>query len=234
MPPQDLQALIASGGDLQVHLFQNRLEIVNPGGLVGGLTVDTLGTRSIPRNPLLFGMMQRMDLVEKFGSGFKRIREHCDKQNCQHQEIQADKDWFRVIFRRKNAVSVGASPLGNGLDKAHDEAHDQAYDEAYDEAPVGEQVTGQVEEEAPVEAPVEISATETSIITALAVESLGRSALLARLGYSQRTGNFKKAIRNLLDNRWIELTIPDKPNSRLQKYRLTTKGTALLEKVKHG
>ena len=60
-------------GDLQVHILQDRVEIINPGGLVGGMTMEKLGTTSLPRNPLLFGMMHRMGLVEKIGSGLKRI-----------------------------------------------------------------------------------------------------------------------------------------------------------------
>jgi hypothetical protein len=58
-------------GDLQVHIFQDRVEIINPGGLVGGMTIEKLGTVSLPRNPLLFGMMHRMGLVDQksIGSG---------------------------------------------------------------------------------------------------------------------------------------------------------------------
>ena len=33
----------------------------------------------------------------------------------------------------------------------------------------------------------------------------------------------------LLEHGWLALTIPDKPNSRLQRYRLTPEGRALLE-----
>jgi predicted transcriptional regulator len=42
--------------------------------------------------------------------------------------------------------------------------------------------------------------------------------------------NFEKLyLRPALDAELIEMTIPDKPNSRLQKYRLTEKGKQLLK-----
>jgi ATP-dependent DNA helicase RecG len=55
-------------------------------------------------------------------------------------------------------------------------------------------------------------------------EALGSNQLLIRLGYSQKTGNYKVAMDKLATLNLIERTIPEKPNSRLQKYRLTTQG----------
>lgn len=96
-------------GDLQVHIFQDRIEIVNPGGLVGGMTLEKLGNTSLPRNPLLFGMMHRMGLVEKIGSGITRMADMCRDRKTPAPEIQADPDWFRIVFRRPTDESLDVS-----------------------------------------------------------------------------------------------------------------------------
>jgi len=59
---------------VQIHISLDRVEIINPGGLVPGLKMKDLGRVSRPRNVLLFSLLERMDLVEKVGSGIKRIR----------------------------------------------------------------------------------------------------------------------------------------------------------------
>lgn len=38
----------------------------------------------------------------------------------------------------------------------------------------------------------------------------------------------------MLDARWLERTIPDKPTSRQQKYRLTEAGKELLKNLENG
>ncbi len=79
--------------------------------------------------------------------------------------------------------------------------------------------------EGPVEGPVALFATDRAILAALRAGEHSRSELLKTLGRARRSGNFRKAIDKLLREQLIERTLPAKPNSRLQKYRLTGQGT---------
>ncbi|SFM58406.1 Fic family protein [Nitrosomonas nitrosa] len=53
---------------------------------------------------------------------------------------------------------------------------------------------------------------------------MGREALQAVLSLSDRKSFRERYLKPALADRLIEMTIPDKPNSRLQKYRLTDEG----------
>jgi len=56
-----------------------------------------------------------------------------------------------------------------------------------------------------------------------------RIELFEFLGLENQTLNFKTNIKPLIDCGLIEMTLPDKPKSRYQKYRLTEKGKKLLK-----
>jgi len=86
--------------------------------------------------------------------------------------------------------------------------------------------------EAQVEAQVELQKRQFDVLLACSDGETTGKALLAVAGYSSRTGNFKKGLQRLIDSHFLELTIPDKPNSRLQKYRLTAAGRRLLSSLK--
>ena len=55
-----------------------------------------------------------------------------------------------------------------------------------------------------------------------------RHEILSFLGLDNQTKNFTIHIKPLIDHGIIEMEKPDKPNSRLQKYRLTEKEKKLL------
>ena len=56
--------------------------------------------------------------------------------------------------------------------------------------------------------------------------------MLSYMNYSDRTKFRKKYIYPLLDAEIIQMTTPNKPNSRNQKHQLTAKGLELTEHLK--
>lgn len=63
------------GGRITIEVFEDRIEVTNPGGLVSAIQPSDFGFKSHSRNPLIFGLFERIDMVEQVGSGISRIRE---------------------------------------------------------------------------------------------------------------------------------------------------------------
>lgn len=75
------------------------------------------------------------------------------------------------------------------------------------------------------------SALAANVMLLLQTEPLSKSELARRLGHHSISGELNKQVKALLNRSYIEMTIPDKPSSRLQKYRLTELGRHVLTNV---
>ena len=71
---------------------------------------------------------------------------------------------------------------------------------------------------------VDLSGVQLAALKALENKNLSRKEIFAAIGMNGDSRAFKRHIEPLLAEGFVEMTIPDKPNSRLQKYRLTDKG----------
>lgn len=61
---------------IRISVYEEGVEVVSPGGLVPGMTEEAYleGRYSLLRNPVLAESMFRSGLIEKFGTGVRRIR----------------------------------------------------------------------------------------------------------------------------------------------------------------
>ena len=61
---------------------------------------------------------------------------------------------------------------------------------------------------------------------------MAKAELSRSLGQKGVSGQLNTVVRRLIANRMIEYTLPDKPGSRLQQYRLTPKGRSAVAALK--
>lgn len=91
------------GANVQIDIFDNKLTITNIGGLISPLTKEKLGKIAVRRNPLIAELFHRIHLVEKMGTGIRRIKEECKKHGNIKFSIETN-GYFIVTFRLKKFV----------------------------------------------------------------------------------------------------------------------------------
>jgi len=87
------------GGTIIVEVFNDRVEITNPGGLVSAISENEFGRKSHSRNPLVFGLFYRMGLVEQIGSGISRMKDLMRQAGLPEPEYNT-KGLFTLIVRK--------------------------------------------------------------------------------------------------------------------------------------
>lgn len=87
------------GARTTVEIFDDRIEITNPGGLVNSIPKSDFGKRSLSRNSLIFGLFLRLNMVEQIGSGINRMKKAMQDANLEEPSFNLD-GIFSVTFYR--------------------------------------------------------------------------------------------------------------------------------------
>ena len=77
------------GSEVHLDIYDDRMEIYSPGGMYDGTfvqNVDTYNVSSSRRNPVLADLFARMDLMERRGSGLRKIIEAYE--SCENYKIE--------------------------------------------------------------------------------------------------------------------------------------------------
>ena len=89
-----------SGANISIEIYDDRIEITNPGKLLDGIDEKNFGKISLRRNEILADVFSRTPYVEKVGSGISRIKNLCRKNN---NDLKFEFDHFfkLIIYKHK-------------------------------------------------------------------------------------------------------------------------------------
>ena len=95
------------GMPIQLTIYSDRLEITNPGGLYGRLTLDTLGkVQPDTRNPVIAIALEVMDITENRYSGIPTIRRELKEYGLPDAQFRNERGEFSVCFYLPTENSV--------------------------------------------------------------------------------------------------------------------------------
>ena len=213
---------IEVGSEVHVDMFDDRLEITSPGGMPEGRRVEDYDVHRIPsvrRNKLLADFCERLRLMERRGSGFKKIFEDYEKisENPGHRipVIEAEPTYFRLTLPNLTYGFTDAQLVGSPV-----------------VTPVMTPVVTPVM--IPVATPVDRMLTERHmrILLALKDGEMASSEIVNVIDGIAPNNLRRRYMRYLLDVGYVEYTIPCKPNSRAQKYRIAARGKEMLSSLR--
>ena len=110
------------GMPIQLILFENRMEIVNPGGLYGRITVDQLGNaQPDTRNPVLVTAMETLGKTENRYSGIPTIRAAMQNHGLPSPQFWDTRGNFKVVLFNREAAQHVAEKNTPDIPNAKDE-----------------------------------------------------------------------------------------------------------------
>jgi len=168
--------------------------------------LDPASFTPYPKNPVIGAFFREIHRADELGSGMRRMMKYGKVYGGADPQM-IEGDVFRIVIK---VPEFGASGVPGGDSKRD-----------------GEPMEAQVEAQA--EAQVEAQA-ERDILRVCAKSPLSSAEIALALGHKQLSGNLRKALPRLRELGLLAYTIPGKPTSSRQKYRLTDKGCAWLKR----
>lgn len=100
------------GAPIRVAVFDDRVEVENPGILLPGLTIDELrdGVSRV-RNRVLARVFKELGLIEQWGTGVQRMISACTGAGLPEPELAEVGLRFRATIRTKSIAAAALAPV---------------------------------------------------------------------------------------------------------------------------
>ncbi len=93
------------GMPIQIIMYEDRMEIKNPGGIYGRIKVDQLGKmQPDTRNPVLASALETLRITENRYSGIPTIRKEMEKYNLKEPKFADERGSFIVTFYKADRI----------------------------------------------------------------------------------------------------------------------------------
>ena len=115
------------GSEIHVEVFDDRLEITSPGGMMNGRRVQDMDIRHIPsmrRNQVISDVFSRLGFMERRGSGIDRIL-NSYVEVAQKPTFYSDSDFFIVTLPNRSVATpaqISMESVASGAESAETSA----------------------------------------------------------------------------------------------------------------
>ena len=195
------------GGEVHLDIYDDRVALTSPGGMYSGQKVQDLSIDEISserRNPVLADVMAQLDLMEKRGSGLKRI---CNET----KELETYKEGRDPVFKSSSSqfMTIIYSMEYEAVDTSKRASKDTSRDASKDTSRL------------------QVSELVLKLLLVIKGEMSVRE-MMEKLELKNRSSFLSNYLNPALKNGLVIMTQPDSPKSPTQKYYLTELGKELL------
>jgi ATP-dependent DNA helicase RecG len=179
------------GSEVHVDMYDDRLDVYSPGGMVNGKLIQDLDIDAVPsirRNPTIADVFHRLEFAERQGSGLRRIIEETERlygytEDYAPRFVSTSTDFHAVLTNMNRDLDAD---LHGDLDGAT----------------------------------MQVTMQDKRIAALLEFCSIPRTRdeIQQHLGLANRDYFRKNILKPLLETGRLRMTIPDKPNSKNQQY----------------
>lgn len=199
-----------TGQPIEVQIWADKIEILSFPGPIPPVTAKTLAeNRRIVardyRNRRVGDFLKELHLTEGRGTGIPTIYQAMENNGSPSPIFETDADCTYFL----TVIPAHPQFIAKGHDLGNDYVNDQDNDYVNE---VGQ----------------DYNITYTRRVLTFALTPRSKAEILNRLGYKNHFDNYRRYIAPLIENHWLEMTIPDKPSSRNQKYQTTVLGKKLI------